>query len=95
MAALVDANVMPVKVWACTQSPNETRQYVAEALGLEKTDVECQVSLLGGGFGRKSKPDYAYEAAVVGIVDDANVPDAPASWGFGQNAQDDNNPGGA
>jgi ethanolamine utilization protein EutN len=27
--------------------------------------------------------DYAYEAAVVGIVDDANIPDAPASWGFG------------
>ncbi|MDG1499327.1 MAG: EutN/CcmL family microcompartment protein [Planctomycetota bacterium] len=39
--------------------------------------------------------DYAYEAAVVGIVDDANVPDAPASWGFGEHAQDDNNPGGA
>ncbi len=26
--------------------------------------------------------DYAYEAAVVGIVDDANVPEAPASWGL-------------
>jgi len=24
--------------------------------------------------------DYAYEAAVVGIVDDANVPEAPTSW---------------
>lgn len=27
--------------------------------------------------------DFAYEAAVVGIVDDANVPEAPASWGLG------------
>ena len=28
--------------------------------------------------------DYAYEAAVVGIVDDANVPEAPASWGLAE-----------
>ncbi|NIO42868.1 MAG: molybdopterin-dependent oxidoreductase, partial [Burkholderiales bacterium] len=63
--ALVDANVRPVKVWACTQSPNECRQYVAEALGLKKGDVECWTTLLGGGFGRKSKPDFACEAAIL------------------------------
>ena len=64
-AAIVDANVRPVKNVASTQSPNETRQYVAEALGLEKTDVACEVTLLGGGFGRKSKPDFACEAAIL------------------------------
>lgn len=64
-AAIVDANVRPVQIWASTQSPNETRQYVAEALGIEKTDVECQITLLGGGFGRKSKPDFACEAAIL------------------------------
>jgi len=64
-AAIVDAAARPVQVWAATQSPNETRQYVAEALGLEKKDVECQVTLLGGGFGRKSKPDFACEAAIL------------------------------
>ena len=63
--ALVDATQRPVKVVTSTQSPNETRQYVAEALGIEKTDVECQVTLLGGGFGRKSKPDFACEAAIL------------------------------
>ena len=63
--AVVDANTRPVRVWAPTQAPNETRQYVAEALGLEKTDVECQITLLGGGFGRKSKPDFACEAAIL------------------------------
>ncbi|NIR92069.1 MAG: xanthine dehydrogenase family protein molybdopterin-binding subunit [Gammaproteobacteria bacterium] len=63
--AIVDANVRPVRVWAPTQSPNETRQYVAEALGAEKADVECRVTLLGGGFGRKSKPDYVCEAAIL------------------------------
>jgi isoquinoline 1-oxidoreductase subunit beta len=63
--ALVDATTRPVKVWAATQAPNETRQYVAEAIGLEKHDVECSVTLLGGGFGRKSKPDFACEAAIL------------------------------
>ncbi len=63
--AIVDAKARPVQIWASTQSPNETRQYVAEALGLEKSDVECRVTLLGGGFGRKSKPDYVCEAAIL------------------------------
>ncbi len=63
--ALVDATTRPVRVWAATQAPNETRQYVAEALGLEKTDVQCEITLLGGGFGRKSKPDFACEAAIL------------------------------
>jgi isoquinoline 1-oxidoreductase beta subunit len=63
--AIVDANVKPVQIWSSTQSPNESRQYVAEALGLEKADVACNVTLLGGGFGRKSKPDFICEAAIL------------------------------
>lgn len=63
--ALVDANSMPVKVVASTQAPNETRQYVAEALGIEKHEVQCEITLLGGAFGRKSKPDFACEAALL------------------------------
>jgi len=61
--ALVDANSRPVQVITSTQDPNGARQYVAEVLGLEKTDVECQVTLLGSSFGRKSKVDFACEAA--------------------------------
>ena len=41
------------------------REEVAKALGLKKEDVACHVTFLGGGFGRKSKPDYAVEAAVL------------------------------
>ena len=63
--ALVDATQMPVKVVTSTQAPNSVRQYVAAALGIEQTDVECEVTLLGGGFGRKSKPDFACEAAIL------------------------------
>jgi isoquinoline 1-oxidoreductase beta subunit len=38
---------------------------VAKALGLKSEDVTCYVTLLGGGFGRKSKPDYVAEAALL------------------------------
>ncbi|NKC11240.1 MAG: molybdopterin-dependent oxidoreductase [Gammaproteobacteria bacterium] len=64
-AAIVDANSRPVQVWAATQSPNQARQYVAEAIGVDIKDVECNTTLLGGGFGRKSKPDFACEAAIL------------------------------
>ena len=72
-AAIVDANSRPVKIVTSTQSPNETRQYVAEALGVDKSEVECQVTLLGGGFGRKSKPDFACEAAILSQMTGAPV----------------------
>ncbi|WP_116365366.1 xanthine dehydrogenase family protein molybdopterin-binding subunit [Parahaliea mediterranea] len=51
------------EVWACTQNPQATQSAVAEALGLDKKAVTVHVTLLGGGFGRKSKPDYSVEAA--------------------------------
>jgi isoquinoline 1-oxidoreductase beta subunit len=41
------------------------QEEVAKALGIKKEDVTCHVTLLGGGFGRKSKPDYAVEAAML------------------------------
>jgi isoquinoline 1-oxidoreductase beta subunit len=34
-------------------------------LGINQTDVTVNVTLLGGGFGRKSKPDYVAEAALL------------------------------
>jgi len=64
-AAVVDATSKPVRVWAATQAPMETRQYVAEALGVDQSNVQCEVTLLGGGFGRKSKCDFSYEAALI------------------------------
>jgi isoquinoline 1-oxidoreductase beta subunit len=53
------------EVWAPTQSPQGARDAVAQALGLKKEDVTVNVTLLGGGFGRKSFPDFAVEAAVL------------------------------
>ena len=50
-------------VWAATQNPQQARTTVAEVLGIDQSDVTVNVTLLGGGFGRKSKPDYVAEAA--------------------------------
>jgi isoquinoline 1-oxidoreductase beta subunit len=53
------------EAWACVQSPQAARDLVAKRLGIPADDVTVNVTLLGGGFGRKSKPDYVVEAAVV------------------------------
>jgi isoquinoline 1-oxidoreductase beta subunit len=54
-----------VVVWAPTQNPQAVQETVAGVLGIKKEDVTCHVTLLGGGFGRKSKPDQVAEAAVL------------------------------
>lgn len=61
------ASVTPegCEVWAPVQSPYATRTDVAEALGLDISKVKVNVTLLGGGFGRKSKADFATEAALL------------------------------
>ncbi|WP_394130097.1 molybdopterin cofactor-binding domain-containing protein [Shewanella maritima] len=51
------------EVWASTQTPQSTQQNVAGFLSLKEEQVKVNVTLLGGGFGRKSKPDYSVEAA--------------------------------
>jgi isoquinoline 1-oxidoreductase beta subunit len=53
------------EVWGCFQSPQAARDLVAKRLGMAAQDVTVHVTLLGGGFGRKSKPDYGVEAAVL------------------------------
>ena len=54
-----------VLAWAPTQNPQAVQDTVASVLGIKKEDVTCHVTLLGGGFGRKSKPDQVAEAAVL------------------------------
>ena len=53
------------EVWAPTQNPQGARTLVAQVLGLDEAHVTLHVTLLGGGFGRKSKPDYIAEAALL------------------------------
>lgn len=61
------------EVWAPTQDPQTARAEVASNLGLDKKDVTINVTFLGGGFGRKSKPDFIVEAALLSQKVDAPV----------------------
>ena len=54
-----------VVAWAPTQNPQAVQETIAALVGIKKEDVTCHVTLLGGGFGRKSKPDQVAEAAVL------------------------------
>ena len=54
-----------VEVWAPVQSPGGTRDDLAKTLDIPVENVTVNVTLLGGGFGRKSKCDFALEAALL------------------------------
>ncbi len=63
--ALASVTAAGCEIWAPVQSPMATRTDCAEALGLDPSKVKVNVTLLGGGFGRKSKADFAAEAALL------------------------------
>lgn len=54
-----------VECWASVQAPQAARKAVADACGVPEEAVTINVTWLGGGFGRKSKPDFVVEAALI------------------------------
>jgi isoquinoline 1-oxidoreductase beta subunit len=62
-AAVADFKDGKCEIWTSAQHPYWVRDTVAEFLGIDKENVTVHITLLGGGFGRKSKPDFAVEAA--------------------------------
>ena len=60
--AMADVSADQCVVEAPVQDPQTARHLVAEALGLPHASVTVTPTLLGGAFGRKSKPDYVLEA---------------------------------
>lgn len=65
LVALAEFKDGKATLWAPTQNPQAVQDIVSKELGISKENVICHVTLLGGGFGRKSKPDYVAEAAVL------------------------------
>ena len=63
VVALARVSNGTVEVWAPTQSPQDARATIAAYLKVDVEKVTVHVTLLGGGFGRKSKPDFVCEAA--------------------------------
>jgi isoquinoline 1-oxidoreductase beta subunit len=62
-AAIARVTNGTAEVWASTQNPQAARAEVARVLGMDQAKVTVHVTLLGGGFGRKSKADFPSEAA--------------------------------
>ncbi len=54
-----------LEVWGPMQSPYGAREDLAKHFDMDIADVTVHTTLLGGGFGRKSKCDYAIEAAIL------------------------------
>jgi isoquinoline 1-oxidoreductase beta subunit len=64
-AATAVVNGKKCTIWAGTQNPQWAKGNVAKELGLkedEHDNIELNVTLMGGAFGRKSKADFIIEA---------------------------------
>lgn len=53
------------ELWCSVQNPEAIRADLAKRFNLPGDRIVVQPLLLGGGFGRKSKPDFAVEAAIL------------------------------
>ena len=62
-AAAANVTGDKMEIWACCQDGQALRKSAAEAIGMDEANVTARVTLLGGAFGRKSKPDFGAEAA--------------------------------
>ncbi len=68
MVALAEFRNGKVNAWAPVQSPQWAQDNVSKILGIPKENVIVHVPLIGGAFGRKDKPDFVAEAAVLSKV---------------------------
>ncbi|TWB39635.1 xanthine dehydrogenase family protein molybdopterin-binding subunit [Nitrospirillum pindoramense] len=64
-AAVAQVTGDACEIWGSTQAPQTTRETVAKVLSIPAVKVTVHQTLVGGGFGRKSKPDYIAEAALL------------------------------
>jgi isoquinoline 1-oxidoreductase subunit beta len=65
LVAVADVREDRAEIWAPTQNPVGVRMQLETMLQLSAEQVTVHVTLLGGGFGRKSQPDFILEAAAV------------------------------
>jgi isoquinoline 1-oxidoreductase beta subunit len=56
------------EVWVGCQSPLSFRQSIADALDFDVENVTLHNCFMGGAFGRKSRPDYAIQAAQLAMI---------------------------
>lgn len=61
--ALVNGDA--IEVWAPAQSPSFIIGAVSGVAGFKPENIKANITLLGGGFGRRVEPDFAVDAALV------------------------------
>ncbi|TLV02898.1 molybdopterin cofactor-binding domain-containing protein [Dyadobacter luticola] len=54
-----------LQIWGPVQAPEWLQEYLSKEMGLDKKNVEVNMTFLGGGFGRKALMDYPHEAAEI------------------------------
>lgn len=54
-----------IQIWAPSQSASFIIGAVSNVAGFKPENIEVNITLLGGGFGRRVEPDYALDAALV------------------------------
>ncbi len=72
--ATVQIRGVHAEVWTSVQNPTAAQRAVATRLKIKPENVKVNVLLLGGGFGRKSKPDFVDEAVIVAQAMPAGTP---------------------
>jgi isoquinoline 1-oxidoreductase beta subunit len=73
MNCVADVRENRCTIWAPTQAPNRLQKQVADLLGTTPDKVDVNVTLIGGGFGRRLGVDYALEAAEISRASKAPV----------------------
>ncbi|MCJ8345437.1 molybdopterin-dependent oxidoreductase, partial [bacterium] len=64
MVAVAHVKEKSCELWVPTQDPQRLRKSVAAVLKIPLESITINVTFLGGGFGRKSQPDFAIEAVL-------------------------------
>lgn len=54
-----------IEIWVPSQSPSGVIGTVAQAAGYKPENIKVNITLLGGGYGRRAEADYTAEAAQI------------------------------
>ncbi len=65
LAAVAQVSSDRCEIWTPSQDPQWVRSEAAKFLKIPEDNVSVHVTLLGGAFGRKSKPDFVLEAVAL------------------------------
>jgi isoquinoline 1-oxidoreductase beta subunit len=66
MNCTAEVRAASCEIWVPTQAPEAAQQEAARLLGIPAESVQVNITMLGGGFGRRLQVDYVLEAVEIG-----------------------------